>query len=287
MITKVFNGRRFCEKTLLNLSNKIEKTHFLNKLPVLSIFLIGNNFSTNSYVRSKILACEKTHIEFLLFKFSKNVKIETLVKLIKLFNSDVNINGILIQMPVPSSLNTKILFESISILKDVDVLNPLNFGNYILGYKSIVSPCTSGSVLYFLSTLNINFKGLHAVIFGSSNIVGKPLFFDFISLGFSCCLISKYDKNFIKTTKSADILVTAVGIPNFLESKSVSFGGIVIDIGINNINPSCIVGDINMHGMLNKISWITPVPGGIGPLTVTGLLKNVFILYLYQNKLML
>lgn len=284
MITKIFNGRRFCEKSLLDLSNVIEKTCFFKKFPVLSIFLIGNNFSTNSYVKSKILACEKTYIEFLLLKFSKNVKIKTLVRLINVFNFDVDVNGILIQMPVPSILNTKVLFESIYVLKDVDVLNPLNFGNYIFGYKSIVAPCTSGSVLHFLKTLNINFKGLHAVIFGSSNIVGKPLFFDFLSLGLSCCLVNKYDRNFIKLTKSADILVTAVGIPNFLTLDSVSFGGVVIDIGINNINTNCIVGDISMRGMLNKISWITPVPGGIGPLTVTGLLKNVFILYLYQNR---
>lgn len=285
MITKIFNGKCFYEKSLLDLSKKLENAYFLEKFPVLAIFLIGNNFATNSYVRSKILACGKIHIGFLLFKFSKNIKNKTLIRLIKLLNVDIDINGILIQMPLPSILNAQNLFESISVLKDVDVLNPMNFGNYMLGYKSIVLPCTSASVLYFLNTLSIKFKGLHAVIFGASNIVGKPLFFDLVSLGFSCCLISKHDRNFMKITKSADILITAVGIPKFFKSEFVSFGGIVIDVGINNLNNSCIIGDIDVSGMLNKVSWITPVPGGIGPLTVISLLRNVVALYWYQTRL--
>lgn len=285
MITKIFNGKYFYNKILSDLSKNINKNYLLMNFPVLLILLIGNNFSTNSYVKNKIVACEKIYIQYFLFKLSKNVKLQTLIRLILIFNIDKFITGIVIQMPLPFNLNKKQLFESISILKDVDVLNPLNFGNYILGYRNFVAPCVSKSVLFFLNTLNINFKGLHSVILGSSNIVGKPLFFDFLSLGFSCCLVNKYDKKILIKTKTADILVTAIGVPNFFKSDFISFGGIIIDIGINNLDKTCIIGDINMHGMFNKVSWLTPVPGGIGPLTVAALLKNTVILYLYQNKI--
>ncbi len=285
MITRDFNGNFYYKKELLKLSRKIlNNVKIFKKKPYLSVFLFNNSFTDNLYLKKKIIACKKVFIGYIVFKFSNTVKIKTIVNLIKILNNDIYINGMLIQKPIPIKLNKGMLFNFIDKKKDVDLSNLLNFGNYITGYSNKVISCTIKAVLYFLCRLKLNFKGLKALIFGFSNTIGKPLSYELASRGMTIIVINKNDNDFIKLSKCADIIISAVGVPNFLLDKHMSFGSIIIDIGINK-NANKVIGDINTSNIYGKINWITPVPGGIGPLTVLHLLVNILDLYLCQNKI--
>ena len=284
MITKFFNGKVFAKDILFDICKKsnIYCINYYMK-PCLSIFLIGNVFSTNLYVKNKIIGCNKVNINFFIFKFSKTVKLNTLIMIIKMLNVDIKINAILIQKPLPLKLDNIHLFDSINYAKDVDLLSSKSFGKYILGYYKGISSCTSQAILYCLNEINVKLKGLKIVIFGYSNIVGKPLCYDLLYCGASVSIINKNDKNFSILSQLADILIIAIGVPHFLSSNLISFGSIIIDVGINCNKKNNIIGDVDINSIFGTASWITPVPGGIGPITVSMLLLNTLRLYFYQR----
>ncbi len=285
MITRIFNGKIYYNQLLLKLKNKNETiSKYYKNTPILAIFLFGNNFANNLYVKKKITACNHIYLIFFLFKTSSTIKSKTILILISILNLHKNINGIFIQMPIPKSLDKINILNSINYLKDIDVISPLNFGFYMYGLKKLASPSTPRSILYSLKTLNIKTYGLKAAIFGFSNIIGKPLCYELITQGISVSVINRFDKNFLHLVKSSDIIVSAVGIPNFLSYKQIPFGSIVIDVGISKIRKNITSGDINTKNILKKASWLIPTPGGIGPLTVLNLLDNVLKTYTYQKK---
>ena len=284
MITKILNGIYLLKKKENILKNNVDiYTKIFSSRPCLSIILIDNKFSTNLYVRNKFLLCKKININIFLFKLSKTIKENTLKLLITLMNNDTTINGILIQKPVPKKLNKINLFNYIIYKKDVDLINPVNFLRYVAGCSSIVSPCISQSIFFLFNILNFKFNKAKVGIFGFSDLIGKPLCYSFLSNNFKINIIDINDKNPIILSKSCDIIIVAIGFPLFLSKKFVSYGSIVVDIGINKLNDGTIAGDSDFKNLVGHVSWITPVPGGIGPVNVFYLLSNLTTLYLYQK----
>lgn len=284
MITKFFNGKYYSRNLFEKINCEIFFCNFfLSKVLCLSIFIVGNNFSTNLYIKNKIYYSNLNGINVLIFKFSCSIKISTILIILKIINLDIFVNGIIIQLPIVKSLNKSILFNSISVNKDIDLLNSSNFGNYLFGYSNSIIPSTVRSVLFLFRKLKIKCFGLKCAIFGFSNIIGKPLSFELNSLGITIIIFSKYDSNFSNIIKSCDIIISAVGITNFLSTNDLSIGSFLIDIGINDNNYDIAFGDFFINDKSNYINFLTPVPGGIGPLTVYNILSNLIKISMNKN----
>lgn len=285
MITKIFNSKYYYEKKIKSLSNNIKTCiKIYNKKPKLAIITIDNYFSTNLYIKNKIKSCIKTHTENIIFKLSKTTKICTILKIIKIVNNDENINGVITQLPLPKKLSKKKIFSSIKKTKDLDLINPENMGKYITGYKNFTIPCTIKAIKQILKHMKIKTKGINACIVGFSNIIGKPLTHLLYDKGLTLTIINKYNKDFKTIIKKQDIIITAIG-KNYIEENELPAGSIAIDIGINKYKKKLVTGDIKIKKNNNKTSYITPVPNGLGLLTILNLISNNFNLFLFQNKI--
>ncbi|HIH2763198.1 MAG TPA: tetrahydrofolate dehydrogenase/cyclohydrolase catalytic domain-containing protein [Candidatus Azoamicus sp.] len=288
MITKIFNNKHYYEKQIKILSNKINTCiKIYNKKPKLTIITIDNYFSTNLYIKNKIKSCIKTHTNNIIFKSSKSIKTHTLIKIIKFINIDKNINGIIIQLPLPNNLIKKNIFLSINEKKDIDLINPKSIGKYITGYKKNILPCTINAIKQVLTYTKIKTLGAKACIIGFSNIIGKPLTYLLYSMGITITIINKHDNNFKKIIKNNDIIIIAIGKKKHIKQSELSYGGIIIDVGINKYKNTLTVGDIDIKKKNQNSCYITPVPNGIGLLTIFNLLSNNFKLFLFQNKIKL
>lgn len=288
MITKSFNNKLYYEKKIKILSCNIKTCIKLyNKKPKLAIITIDNYFSTNLYIKNKIKACMKTQTDQVLFKLSKSAKTSTIIKIIKIINTDKNINGIITQLPFPKKISKEKIFSSIDKSKDIDLINPKNIGEYITGYKKIITPCTINAIRQIINHIKINTKGINVCIIGFSNIIGKPLTHFLYSKGISITIINKNNKDYKKIIKNNDIIITAIGKKNYIKENEMPYGGIIIDIGINKYKNKLITGDIKINKKNTHASYITPVPNGLGLLTVLNLLSNNFKLFLFQNKIKL
>lgn len=284
MIIKFFNGKYFSNLILKKIRKEIFFSNFfLNRRIYLAIILLSNNFSSNLYVKNKIKACLFVKINFVLFKFSASLKFKTLLKIVSIINNNFNINGIIIQLPLIKKINKKKLFKSLNPFKDVDLLNPVNFGVYSFNFSNLLIPSTAKSILFFLHRIKIKMYGAKCIVFGYSNIVGKPMVYELIKAGSTVIIINKNDNDFSYLSKSSDIIITAIGVSNFLSSKLISNGTIVVDVGINEYKCGIASGDVNLFEISDRVSYMTPVPGGIGPLTVAYLISNLIRLSLNKN----
>ncbi|HIH2762567.1 MAG TPA: tetrahydrofolate dehydrogenase/cyclohydrolase catalytic domain-containing protein [Candidatus Azoamicus sp. MARI] len=288
MITKIFNNKHYYEKQIKLLSHNITTCiKIYNKKPKLTIITIDNYFSTNLYIKNKIKSCNITNTENIIFKLSNSIKTNTIIQIINIINKDKNINGIIIQLPLPNKLKKKYIFLSINKKKDIDLLNPKNIGQYINGYEKNIIPCTVNAVKQTLIYLKIKTKGLNACIIGFSNIVGKPLIYQLYSMGITPTIINQHNKQFKKLIKYNDIIIIALGKKKYVKQNELPIGGLAIDIGINNYKNKLTIGDIELKKNNKQLSYITPVPNGIGLLTTLNLLLNNFKLFLFQNKIKL
>lgn len=284
MITKIFNGNFLYKFHISKLSSKIEQSiYFYSCNPFLAVIVIDNNFSSNLYVKNKIFSCKSININYIVFKSTKTLRLSTLLILIKILNVDFLVNAILIQKPIPDKLNLNCVFCSIDFSKDVDFINPLHFFYYFSRFGIDKKSCVSQAVFTFLNKIKCDLIGKKVIIYGFSNLIGKPLLFNFMSRGSSVTIVNRYRNN-LDLLKVGDIFIIAVGSSLFLSKSMIPYGSIVIDIGINKYINDKVIGDVCFNDLLGKVSWITPVPGGIGPLTILYLLSNTFKLYLYQNK---
>ena len=197
-------------------------------------------------------------------------------------NHDFNINSILIQVPLIHKLNKLVLFNSINFLKDIDLLNTFNFGKYVSDYSNFLIPSTAAAIIFVLKIFKINMHGLKSVVFGFSNIVGKPIVCELIKVGSTVSIINKIDNDFSTLIKNSDLIISAIGKPHFFSFNCIVHGSIIIDIGINECNYSGMSGDFNMN-LSDTVNLVTPVPGGVGPLTVVNLLFNVVKIYVNKN----
>ena len=252
--------------------------------PKLAVILVGDDTASKIYVKNKNKACEKVGIEFEEHIFSSEISQKELDDCIDSLNSNKEVNGILLQYPIPKHLDVEEAFRRISPQKDVDGFNPINVGKLCLGQDTFIS-CTPYGIMKMLEHYNINPEGKHAVVIGRSNIVGKPMAQCLLKANSTVTICHSRTQNLKEITKQADILVAAIGKPKFVTKEMVKEGSIVIDVGINRLEDGSIVGDVDFENVSKKVKYISPVPGGVGPMTITMLLNNVVKATKEQNNI--
>ena len=292
IINKIIDGKMYAEK-LLGEIHPLSKGFLnnFNRKPCLTVILVGDNPASKIYVKNKILIAKKIDIESREILLGSDVTEDELIHHISKLNKDPNVDGILVQLPLPKHISEKKIINLISPSKDVDGFHPENFGKLFMGDPKFI-PCTPLGCLYLLKHEIDDIKGKNAVIIGRSNIVGKPMASLLLSSDCSVTIIHSKSKNIEVHTRKADILIVAVGIPEMIDEKFIKPDAIVIDVGINRLesknndnssNKGVLVGDVKFENVLKIAKKITPVPGGVGPMTIACLMHNT-VKAAYINK---
>lgn len=272
-MAEILDGKALAKKVRIGLKQEVDNLKEKGVNPKLAVIMVGNDSSSEIYVRNKSKACDKVGVEFEEFLLDENTQMEELLELIEKLNKDDNVDGILLQSPIPKHLDIDKAFRTISPEKDVDGFNPVNVGKLVLGQDCFIS-CTPYGVVKILEEYNIETEGKNAVIIGRSNIVGKPMIQCLLEKNATVTVCHSRTKNIEEITKKADIVVVAIGKDRFLKADMVKEGAVVIDVGINRTDDG-IFGDVDFENVSKKASYITPVPGGVGPMTIAMLLNNV------------
>lgn len=273
-MAEVINGKKLAKEIRENLKTKCEELKEKGIQPKLAVIMVGDDKASKIYVRNKSKACEDVGIAYEEYLLPAETKMEELLELIEKLNNDETVHGILVQSPLPQGLDANVAFRAISPKKDVDGFNPINVGKLSLNQDCFVS-CTPFGVIKMLEAYNIQIEGAHAVVIGRSNIVGKPLVQCLLNKNATVTVCHSKTKNLKEITKQADILVAAIGKPKFVTQDMVKEGAVVIDVGINRMDDGKLVGDTDFENIKEKASHITPVPGGVGPMTIAMLMHNV------------
>lgn len=271
---ELMDGKALAQTIRTNLKQEVDKLKTEGINPRLAVIMVGDDKASKVYVRNKSKACEEIGIDYKEYLLEENTSMDELLNLIHILNVDKNIHGILLQSPLPKQLDINEAFKEIATEKDVDGFNPINVGKLSLNQDCFVS-CTPYGIIKMLEAYNIPMEGAHAVIVGRSNIVGKPLMQCLLNKNATVTICHSKTKNLANTTKTADILVAAIGKANFIKADMVRDGAVVIDVGINRNEDGKIVGDVDFEDVSKKASYITPVPGGVGPMTIAMLMANV------------
>ncbi len=280
---KILNGKELASKLNLELKDKISsfiKTSGIT--PKLAAVLVGDDPASKLYINIKRKTCSEIGIGSILVDLDKNITKSKLLDEIEKLNKDKSVHGILLQIPLPRDLRpyTSEFIEQIDPVKDVDGLHPINRGK-LFDYNEDFVPCTPKGIITLLEHYNIEIRGKNVVIINRSNLVGKPLIFMLLKRNATVTVCHSYTKNLEGFTKKADILIVAVGKSKFITKEMVKEGVVVIDVGISRENGK-LSGDVDFEGVFDKCSWITPNPGGVGPMTVSFLLQNTFNAYKKQ-----
>ena len=270
----IIDGKALAKKIRLELKEKVKDLNNKNIYPKLAVIMVGDDKASQIYVRNKSRACDDIGIQYEEYLLPSTIEEKELYSIIDKLNKRKDVNGILLQSPIPKHLNIDKAFQRISPEKDVDGFNPINVGKLSLGQDTFVS-CTLYGIIKILEKYNINLEGTNAVIVGRSNIVGKPLAQCFLAKHATVTICHSRTKNIEEITQKADIVVVALGKSKFLKENMVKDGAIVIDVGINRDEQGKISGDADYENLKDKVSYITPVPGGVGPMTITMLMNNV------------
>ena len=277
MSAKILYGKEFAAKIKESAQLQVEdlKKNFA-VTPGLAVIIVGENPASQVYVRNKHKTCEELGIASEVVAMPENTSKDELLAKIDELNADKNIHGILVQLPLPNAIkaHSEEILNRIDPLKDVDGFHPVNVGNLVIGSPKLV-PCTPAGCIEMLDLANIEIDGKRAVIIGRSNIVGKPLFHLLLARHATVTICHTHTKNLAEIAREADILVAASGKPNLVTADMVKPGATVIDVGINRIAPKKLVGDVDFDAVKDIAGAITPVPGGVGLLTVAMLMKNV------------
>lgn len=281
---ELINGKELAKKIRGELKLEVEELNKKKIKPKLAVIMVGDDKASAVYVRNKSKACNEIGIEFEEFLLDSSIKQEELINLINTLNERKDINGILLQSPIPPHLNIREAFNTINYKKDVDGFNPINVGKLSIGEDSFIS-CTPYGVIKMLEEYDIPIEGKRAVIIGRSNIVGKPLIQCLLNKNATVTVCHSRTKNIEEITKEADILIAALGKPKFVKEDMVKEGAVVIDVGINRNEEGELVGDVDFENVSKKASYITPVPGGVGPMTIAMLMNNVVKAAKVQNNI--
>lgn len=279
MTARTINGKEIAASIRDSLKTKIKS---LPASPCLAVIIVGTDSASEIYVRSKEKACNDVGIIPQTFHLPETINEEDISVLIQKLNNTPEINGILIQLPLPKHLNTQKILNQISPQKDVDGFHPLNAGALLQKDKQAFIPCTPKGIIKLLHTVKQDLSGLNAVVVGRSQIVGLPI--AHLLLNENCTVTIAHSKtpNLEATCRTGDILVVAVGKPELITNKHIKSGAIIVDVGINR-TPDGLKGDVCFADALNSASYITPVPGGVGPMTIAMLLENTYEAYLKQQ----
>ncbi|MBQ8724931.1 MAG: bifunctional methylenetetrahydrofolate dehydrogenase/methenyltetrahydrofolate cyclohydrolase FolD [Oscillospiraceae bacterium] len=250
--------------------------------PGLAVILVGNDPASQVYVRNKQLACEELGFHPFEYKLGENTTQEQLLDLINVLNKDPKVHGILVQLPLPDHLDEQSVLYAIAPEKDVDAFHPMNVGKIMIGSYDVL-PCTPAGVMELLDASGVEISGKNCVVIGRSNIVGKPMAMLLLQRSGTVTICHSKTKNLAEVCAEADILVVAIGKPKFVTADMVKEGAVVIDVGINRDENNKLCGDVDFDSVSPKASLITPVPGGVGPMTITMLMKNTLRAAKAQN----
>ncbi len=271
---QILDGKELARKTREELRIKADRLRANGIVPKLAVILVGDDSASKVYVRNKSKACQDVGVEFEEILLDENTSMEKLLEIIENLNNREAINGILLQSPIPKGLNIQEAFEKIDCKKDVDGFNPINVGKLMIGEDTFIS-CTPYGIIRMLEAYNVEIEGKHAVVIGRSNIVGKPLAQCLLQKNATVTICHSKTKNIAEITRTADILISAVGKTNMVTADMVKDGAVIIDVGMNRNEAGKLVGDIDFENVKQKASYITPVPGGVGPMTIAMLMNNV------------
>ena len=280
---EIIDGKKLAKTTRENLRLEVEELKENGINPKLAVIMVGNNSASQIYVRNKSRACDEVGIEFEEYLLPATTEQSELLNLIDKLNKQEDINGILLQSPIPDGLDINEAFRKISPEKDVDGFHPVNVGKLVLGQDTFVS-CTPYGIMKMLEAYNIDLEGKNAVVIGRSNIVGKPMSHCLLNKNATVTICHSRTKNLAEITKRADILVAAIGKAEFVKADMVKEGVVVIDVGINRTEEGKLKGDVDFENVSKKASYITPVPGGVGPMTIAMLMNNVIKATKEQQK---
>lgn len=269
----IIDGKELAKNIREGLKAEVKELKNADINPKLAVIMVGDDKASKVYVKNKSKACEDVGIEYEEYLLPEKTKMQELLELIDKLNNDETVHGILVQSPLPKGLDANEAFKAISPKKDVDGFNPVNVGKLSLNQDCFVS-CTPYGIIKMLEAYNIPIEGAHAVIIGRSNIVGKPLAKCLLNKNATVTVCHSKTKNLKEMTKQADILIAAIGKAKFITADMVKEGAAVIDVGINRTENG-LVGDTDFDNIKEKASFITPVPGGVGPMTIAMLMTNV------------
>ncbi|MCY8938275.1 bifunctional methylenetetrahydrofolate dehydrogenase/methenyltetrahydrofolate cyclohydrolase FolD [Peribacillus frigoritolerans] len=273
MSAQLINGKEIAESVRQEISKEVQQLREKNVIPGLAVILVGDNQASQTYVRHKQKACEDLGMHSVLIKKPAELSQEELIQSIAELNQDDSIHGILVQLPLPGHIQEKAIIEAISPEKDVDGFHPINIGRMMTGQDAFL-PCTPYGVMVMLEYIDYDLEGKHVVIVGRSNIVGKPAGQLFLNANATVTYCHSRTKDLAYYTKQADVVVAAVGKRDTITSDHIKEGAIVIDVGMNRDDEGKLCGDVAFDEVKNKASYITPVPKGVGPMTITMLMKN-------------
>lgn len=278
----IIDGKELAKKIRANLKIECEELKKKNINSKLAVIMVGEDPASKVYVRNKSRACEDVGIKYEEYLLDVNTTQKELTELIEKLNNDKTVNGILLQSPIPSNLDINEAFRTISPEKDVDGFNPINVGMLVLNQDTFVS-CTPYGIMKMFEEYDIDLTGKNVVILGRSNIVGKPLIHCCLNKNATVTSCHSKTQNLAQKAKEADVLISAIGKANFVTADMVKDGAVVIDVGINRLDNGKITGDVDFESVKEKASYITPVPGGVGPMTIAMLMNNVIKATRRQN----
>ena len=270
---QLIDGKAISAKVKEEVKNEAAQLTEKGVVPCLAVILVGDDKASQTYVNSKEKACKACGIRSLKYTLEANTSESALIDLIQSLNENDEVDGILVQLPLPKHIDENKILEKISCEKDVDGFHAVNVGRLVSGLDGFV-PCTPCGIMRLFKEYDIEVSGKNAVVIGRSNIVGKPIANLLLNANATVTVTHSKTQNLAKITKDADIIVVAIGKPNFLKADMVKNGAVVIDVGINRLENNKLVGDVDFENVANKCSFITPVPGGVGPMTIAMLLKN-------------
>src|SRR5690625_1414230 len=273
MVAEIIDGKKLSHELKMKMKNEVTQLKKTGVTPHLTVILVGDNPASKSYVKGKEKACEETGISSDLIELNETITEDELLDEILKLNNDKSVHGILVQLPLPDHIEEQKIIEIISPKKDVDGFHPVNIGKMMTGQDTFF-PCTPYGIITMLKSKDISIEGKHAVILGRSNIVGKPVGQLLLNENATVTYCHSRTRNLKEYTKNADILVVALGKAHFVDEDHIKKGAVVIDVGINRTEDGSLTGDVNFDKVKERASYITPVPRGVGPLTITMLLSN-------------
>ena len=275
----IIDGKQIAKELRVKITDKVSK---LDRKPGLAVILVGDDPASAVYVRNKDNACKE--VGFYSEKINKPADItqKELLDEVECLNNDNKIDGILVQLPLPKHLDANLVIETISPEKDVDGFHSENIGK-LMQNKPYLRPCTPKGVMTMLATTGIDLVGKDCVVVGASNIVGRPMAMELLNARATVTICNSKTQDLSTKLKQADVVVVAVGIPQMIKGDWIKEGATVIDVGMNRLDDGKLVGDVDFDAAKDKVAWITPVPGGVGPMTIATLLENT--LMAYENKI--
>lgn len=282
-MNEVMYGKPVAQHIKQQVKQDVELLQTKQIQPCLAVILVGENPASLVYVNNKQKTCKELGIESKSIILPEDYGQENLLEMIHDLNEDPIVNGILCQLPLPAGYDEKTIIEAISPVKDVDAFHPINVGHIMIG-DHLFLPCTPAGIMEMLSYYNIDITGKECVVVGRSNIVGKPMSMLLLHKNGTVTIAHSKTENLAEVCRRADILVVAVGKPGFITADMVKDGAVVIDVGINRDESGKLCGDVDFENVSRKTSWITPVPGGVGPMTIAMLMKNTITATKLQNS---